>query len=140
MRDSGDDYDSDAVADDGLPQVRVAMNEDNNNNKHAAYVKAKPSRANKQVVTNQSACSRCSERRPLACNQQSASWVAPHCELCVFFCCSFFRFISIYLILFFSLFLPFTLLRSLPSTGQLINVNTEERTESYTTTSPEFTV
>lgn len=79
MRDSGDDdSDSDAVADDGLPQVRVAMKEGNNNNKHAAYVKAKPSRANKQVVTNQSACSRCSEQRPLACNQQSASWVAPH--------------------------------------------------------------
>lgn len=76
MRDNGDDDDSDSVADDGLPQVRVAMkegnnNEDNNNNnnKHAAYVKAEPSRANKQVVTNQSACSRCSEQRPLACTQ-----------------------------------------------------------------------
>lgn len=37
MRDSGDDDDSDdddsdAVADDGLPQVRVAMKEGNNNN------------------------------------------------------------------------------------------------------------
>lgn len=76
MRDNGDDDDSDSVADDGLPQVRVAMNEgnnnednNNNNNKHAAYVKAEPSRANKQVVTNQSACSRCSEQRPLACTQ-----------------------------------------------------------------------
>lgn len=75
MRDNGDDDDSDSVADDGLPQVRVAMNEgnnnedNNNNNKHAAYVKAEPRRANKQVVTNQSACSRCSEQRPLACTQ-----------------------------------------------------------------------
>lgn len=76
MRDNGDDDDSDSVADDGLPQVRVAMNEgnnnednNNNNNKHAAYVKAEPSRANKQVVTNQSACNRCSEQRPLACTQ-----------------------------------------------------------------------
>lgn len=76
MRDNGDDDDSNSEADDGLPQVRVAMNEgnnnednNNNNNKHAAYVKAEPRRANKQVVTNQSACSRCSEQRPLACTQ-----------------------------------------------------------------------
>lgn len=58
MRDNGKDVDSDsnsnAVADDGLPQVRVAINEGNNNstnssNGSAAYVKAEAENRSSQI-------------------------------------------------------------------------------------------
>lgn len=85
MRDNGDDDDSDSVADDGLPQVRVAMKEGNNNEDNMPICRLCKSRAepiNRSSQINQHAANAASSDRWLAPNNPPLGWYLTGGSIC----------------------------------------------------------